>query len=154
MREQVVTGHGAVEADLGLGPLADVLPRGEVRHRHRHDEDRRQHRASRERANRRRGSRRALADERRHGNGRQERGEEDAVVPRRQALEREKEAGQQAVAHEPALQHPVERPQAERHPLRHLQLEMGVMHVAKRKKREDEAGEQRRTRAAGQRAHE
>ncbi len=48
----------------------------------------------------------------------------------------------------------MKRPQAERHPLRHLHLEVRVVHEAKREEREDEAGDERRADLSGQRAHE
>ena len=54
----------------------------------------------------------------------------------------------------PLCGRPVERPQAERHPLRHLQLEMRVVDVAEGQEREDEAGDERGAPAASQRPHQ
>jgi hypothetical protein len=48
----------------------------------------------------------------------------------------------------------VERPQAQRHEERHLQLEVRVVHETVREEREDESGEQRRSGVTRQRSHE
>ena len=54
----------------------------------------------------------------------------------------------------PRVEQPVERPQRERDELRLLQLQVRVVIDAVRRKREDDAGEDRRAAVAGQAAHQ
>ena len=154
MGREVVLCRRAVERDLRDRPLADVMANGKVRKNDRDDEDCREHTAGGKRSDRRLDVRGALANQQRRGDGHHERREEDPVIERRQRLESEEQAGQQPVTQAPGTHCAVQCPQAQRHPLRHLQLEVRVVHVAIRQEREDEAGDERRARVAGQRAHE
>ncbi len=96
----------------------------------------------------------ALAHQQREAERHEEGCEEDAVVPGRQTLKREEEPGHQPVREAAARHRTVKGPQAERHPHRHLQLEVRVVHEPVREKREHEAGDEGGARPVRERSHQ
>ena len=152
MRDEIVPGLRAVELDLAERTFAHGTPRLEIGTREGHDEDDCNHGAAGQRAHDRPEFGASRPNQERDPDRNQVCREEDAVVERRKRLERQKEACEQAVSKPSGRDRPVEGPQAERHPLRHLQLEMRVVHVAVRQEGEHESCDERRRGVLRQRA--
>ena len=143
----------AVFAHFLCGAEADASARLAVRCGV-HQRGRGQYQRRRRRARRRPGRRGVPSHPPESPRPSQDHGEEQAVVDARRQLQRHEQAGQEAVAQRAGVERPLHRPEGPRHPHGPLQLHVHEVREPVRREGEDQAGDDRRGRAAPQIAGE